>query len=283
MSRTKISVIIPTYNEKEYISKCIQSLILQTEKNLEILIVDDGSTDGTQKVIEKILTTYKNLQIKIFFQNHKGPGEARNLGAEKANGKILVFIDGDMTFDKNFIKNLVAPIKIRKTIGTDTQEVYLANPENFWSASWNVGRFAAAKAWNRNPFKEMIPNKRNFGGIFRAITKSEFQKVGGFETGGNYTDDSSLAKKLKIRASLVRGAIYYHYNPSSFIEVWQRAVWIGSDTNFQSNRVINLIKFFPLISPIKGFMIANHFNYYPFILFKVLYDSAMFWALLKTL
>lgn len=283
MSRTKISVIIPTYNEKEYIQRCIQSLVLQTEKNLEILIIDDGSTDDTRKVIRKILRTYKGFKIKVIFQSHKGPGEARNFGARKANGKILVFVDADMIFDKNFIKNLVMPIKTGEIIGTDTQEAYLANPKNFWAASWNVGRFAAAGAWKGNPFREMIPDKRNFGGIFRAIIKSEFQKVGGFETGGNYTDDSSLSQKLKIKANLVYGAIYYHYNPSSFIEVWQRAIWIGSDTNFQNNRVINLIKFFPLISPVKGFIIAERFNYYPFILFKIFYDLAIFWTLLKSL
>lgn len=283
MSRAKISIIIPTYNEEKYIQKCIQSLVLQTEKNLEILIVDDGSIDDTLKTVKKIINFYKNFQIKIFQQKHKGPGEARNLGAKKATGKILVFADADMVFDKNFIKNLIAPIKTGETIGTDTQEVYLANPANFWAASWNIGRFAAIKAWSGNPFKEMVPDKKEFGGIFRAILKSKFQKVSGFETGGNYTDDSSLAKKLKSRASLVSGATYYHYNPSSFDEVWQRAVWIGSDTDFQKNKVINLIKFFPLISPLKGLIIARRFNYYPFVLFKIFYDLAIFWALLKSL
>lgn len=105
----KISVIIPTYNEKESLGDCIESLGTQTFKDFEIIVVDDGSTDGTVQVLENLASSLPNF--KFVRELHKGPGAARNLGAKHANGNILVLVDADMTFDKNFLETLVHPIE----------------------------------------------------------------------------------------------------------------------------------------------------------------------------
>ena len=98
-----ISIIIPVFNEQEVLSNCLASLKKQTYQPLEIIVVDDGSRDNTLQIAKK-------FKVKTLAQNHKGPGPARNLGATQANGEILVFVDADMTFDKNFIKDLTKPI-----------------------------------------------------------------------------------------------------------------------------------------------------------------------------
>src|SRR5260221_8684035 len=100
----KISVIIPTYNEEKVIGECLSSLQKQTEKNFEVVIVDDGSTDST---ISELSNRSKNLRIKILEQKHQGPAMARNLGVKNAQGEILVFLDADMTFDSNFLRKLI--------------------------------------------------------------------------------------------------------------------------------------------------------------------------------
>jgi len=98
-----ISIIIPAYNEEDLIAECLESIKSQSYKNLEVIVVDDGSRDRTLEIA-------KGLKVKTMSQYHKGPGSARNLAASHAKGKILVFVDADMTFDKNFIRDLVAPI-----------------------------------------------------------------------------------------------------------------------------------------------------------------------------
>jgi len=87
-----ISVIIPVYNGKETISKTLDSLLNQTypKNKYEIIIVDDESTDGTPELVKKYVKKYPKL-IRFYRQKHKGPAAARNLGAKKVKGEILLF------------------------------------------------------------------------------------------------------------------------------------------------------------------------------------------------
>ena len=88
-----ISVIIPVYNTEKYISDCLNSLISQTEKNIEILTVDDGSTDNSLKILQQYAASHPN--VKVFSQKNSGPGVARNLALRKAKGKYIMFCDSD--------------------------------------------------------------------------------------------------------------------------------------------------------------------------------------------
>ena len=93
MERELISIIVPVYNGEKVVEKCINSLLKQTYKKIEIILVNDGSSDGT----DLICRTYskKNDCIRYIFQNNQGPGAARNRGIEEAKGKYLSFVDAD--------------------------------------------------------------------------------------------------------------------------------------------------------------------------------------------
>lgn len=105
----KISIIIPVYNLENYIERCLQSVINQTYKNLEIIIVDDGSTDNSSNIINKY--TAKDKRISYYKQVNKGPGSARNLGIEKCSGSWIAFVDGDDYLDKNYLKYMISETK----------------------------------------------------------------------------------------------------------------------------------------------------------------------------
>jgi len=85
-----ISIIIPTFNRAEYIGEAIDSVLAQTYKDYEIIVVDDGSTDNTQKVLEQ----YEG-KIKYFFKENGGEASARNYGIEKAQGEFIAYLDSD--------------------------------------------------------------------------------------------------------------------------------------------------------------------------------------------
>ena len=87
----KVSVMIPTYNYGKYIEKAIDSVLAQTCKDFEIIVVDDGSTDNTREIIE---AKYKNV-VRYFYQGNKGAPVARNFGLRKAEGEFVVFLDAD--------------------------------------------------------------------------------------------------------------------------------------------------------------------------------------------
>ena len=157
----KVSVIIPAYNEEKVIQYCLESLKNQTFKDLEVIVIDDGSTDKTKELIER---------AKLLTQNHKGPGEARNFGAKQAKGEILVFVDADMTFDRDFIKELVEPIVKGESKGTFSKDEKVSNWDNIWAKCWNIN-----EGWEDG--KRHPQNYPDTQKVFRAILKSEFDKV----------------------------------------------------------------------------------------------------------
>ena len=97
----KVSVIIPVYNVEKYIKKTLDSVINQTYRNIEIIIIDDGSTDNTFKICEKYQL---NKNVKIIKQINKGVSNARNNGLKIATGEYILFVDGDDYIEKNTLK-----------------------------------------------------------------------------------------------------------------------------------------------------------------------------------
>ena len=91
--KTKISIIIPIYNAKEYLDDCIASVFEQTCTDYELLLIDDGSQDGSRDICNKLAVQYK--RIRVICQKHKGVSAARNAGIEAACGKYLFFLDSD--------------------------------------------------------------------------------------------------------------------------------------------------------------------------------------------
>jgi len=86
---TKISVIIPVYNVEKYLEECLDSVVNQTLKDIEIIIVDDGSTDSSSQICDKYAK--KDNRIKVIHKNNEGLGKAYNVGIEKATGKYIGF------------------------------------------------------------------------------------------------------------------------------------------------------------------------------------------------
>lgn len=91
---TKVSIIVPVYNSEEYLDICLNSLVNQTMQDIEIIIVNDGSKDNSQKIIDEYAEKYPN-KIKKFFQENRGQASARNFGMKVASGEFIGFVDGD--------------------------------------------------------------------------------------------------------------------------------------------------------------------------------------------
>ncbi|MFT4304555.1 MAG: glycosyltransferase [Candidatus Woesearchaeota archaeon] len=106
----KISIVIPTLNEDLFIEKLIKSLLNQSLKPYEIIVVDGGSNDKTTEIIKKLSKKNKNV---ILIQTSKGVGYQRNVGGNKAKGDIIYFMDADTFPHKSFINNTLSEIKKR--------------------------------------------------------------------------------------------------------------------------------------------------------------------------
>ena len=100
----KVSIIVPVYNTEKYLSKCLDSLINQDFSDYEIIIVNDGSTDNSEDIINDYANKYDN--IKTFKKKNGGLSSARNYGLAKAIGKYITFVDSDDYVEKDFLKEL---------------------------------------------------------------------------------------------------------------------------------------------------------------------------------
>lgn len=89
-----LSIIIPVYNTKQYIVRCLNSILSQMQNDIELIIVDDGSTDGSSKIIDEIAIRWQSV-IKVIHKENGGQSEARNIGIEKSEGEYLFFVDSD--------------------------------------------------------------------------------------------------------------------------------------------------------------------------------------------
>jgi glycosyltransferase involved in cell wall biosynthesis len=266
-----LSVVIPTYNEEKDIEDCLNSLMKQSYKPIEVIIVDDGSTDNTKNIIKKF------KKVKLVAGEHKGPGFSRNLGAKISKGKILIFVDADMTFNKDYLTNLSKPIIDNKSIGTEERFQKANNLNNNWSRCWGS-------------YVKGYPKNIKQGNVFRAILKSKFLELGGFDPKYGYADDMTFFFKYNIKSDLADDAECFHKNPQSLKEIYKQSRWIGASliNNYKIfsipllNIILTLILFpigiiiIPLLSLKKMIQYSNYDLFFHYsIFFTVRYYGSL--------
>ena len=126
-----VSIVIPCYNQAHYLEKCVQSTVTQSYQNIEIIIVNDGSTDNTQEVAENLKKSYPET-LKIVNQCNKGLAEARNQGIANASGTYILPLDSDDIIDKNFIQSCL------KVMMKDNVDIVSTDGQAFGSKNYKI-------------------------------------------------------------------------------------------------------------------------------------------------
>jgi len=206
-----VSVVIPTYNRLPILKKCLDSLENQilpgAIQDFEIVVVDDGSTDGTINWLENNIDSFPHL--RLFEQSHGGPALGRNLGVEKSNGDVIVFIDSDLVVDKFFLVNHVnSLIKTWEKFGNRKCFTY--------GSVINTSDFNNPMS---EPFKIQDLSWAYFATGNVAIDKKVLEKVGLFDTSFRLYgwEDLELGERLRnIGVKLIKcpKAIGYHWHPA---------------------------------------------------------------------
>jgi len=151
-----VSVILPTYNRAHIVSKALQSVLAQTYRNFEVIVIDDGSTDNTKEIITNIAC--KDPRVKYFRNNeNKGPAGARNVGINLAKGELIAFIDDDVEW---FSDKLERQVNLLQTLPEDYAVVY--------SGSYKI---IGAGAKRYGPSKNIYPKE---GDILNSLLKRNF-------------------------------------------------------------------------------------------------------------
>ncbi len=217
-----ISVIVPVRNSEKTIGDLLEALKKQTVREFEVILVDDGSTDGTVKVAEEF---GKGLDLRIVKQKPKGPAAARNLGVEKARGEIVVFTDSDCVPDERWLEEMVKPFEDETVVGV--QGTYRTlNRESL------IARFEGYEIERRH--RRMERKKfTDFVATFSAAYRKEvFKKFGGFDE--SYPAASGEDPDLSYRIAKAGGkmifnprAFVYHRHPETLVEFARQKFYRG--------------------------------------------------------
>ncbi len=206
---TLISVIVPAYNAEQYIAQCIDNLLCQTYKNLEIIVVDDGSTDNTSRVLQQY------PKVKYIYQPNSGVSVARNAGIEAASGEFIHFMDADDLLNLEFYEKMYEAIA---ETGADMAccGFYF---ERFPSQTQKIEHKLLV---SNIPDKVLMTNVCNYGACWKYLCKLSFlkEKKLKFEPGISTGEDrifSIQAVYFANKIVLVPNAIYYYKNRKSSV------------------------------------------------------------------
>lgn len=182
---TKVSLIVPIYNSQNYLEKCIKSLISQTLKDIQIILINDGSTDNSEKIIK----SFDDERIVYISKNNEGIGKTRNLGIDKATGEFLAFVDSDDYLNEHFCEYMY-----QKAVNDDCDLVVC---DFFEDRNTLVGiKFKDFKDTNLRETPELI-NYINLGPCNKLYKKSLFDdKSNRFEENLKYEDAPFVVKML---------------------------------------------------------------------------------------
>ena len=174
-----ISVMMPTYNNAKYIGQAIDSIYAQNYGNIEIIIVDDGSTDNTKEVVQQ----YKD--IKYFYIEHKGIPFARNVALENAKGEYIAFLDSDDYWLPNKLNTQMQYFKEHPDC-----EIVFTKYENFFENEYVKKKKRAIYEKNsEDKFKHYLPSS--------LVKKELFEKYGNFDENFKTGEDTEFVTRIK--------------------------------------------------------------------------------------
>lgn len=219
MTNSLISIIVPVYKVEEYLDECVQSLVNQTYKNLEIILVDDGSPDRCPQMCDE--WARKDPRISVIHKSNGGLSSARNAGLDAAKGDYIGFVDSDDIIDAEMYEKLFEPFEDYLNIGITSCMIYryvdgCITPYN---KSWDVRK---PRLLSYKDFAlELLPCQRNFVICCKLFKKELVQGVR-FEV-GKRNEDSLFVFALSQNVNAFKQDMlevpfygyYYRFRPNS--------------------------------------------------------------------
>lgn len=231
-----ISIVVPVYNVKDYVSECLLSLIGQSYEQIEILVVDDGSTDGSGEICDEFAKN--NARLKVFHKKNGGLSSARNYGIKKAKGEYVCLVDSDDWVKKDFVARMVEAAeredadmvvcgyndcvpKQKIMSGENATVKLLLEQENMEIIAWN-------KMYRRSLFEDVFyPDGENYED--NLTTYKLLSKAGKVvylseslyvyrERAGSITKEGKKEEKLTARERAAREAKMYF---NGRIDLWE--------------------------------------------------------------
>lgn len=224
----KFSIIVPVYNAEEYLVECIESILRQTYRCDELILVDDGSTDGSRAVCTRYAEQYPE-QIRVIFQENSGPMKARWQGVKRAKGDIILFMDADDCLRKDALE--IIHTGYERT-GCDVV-LFNASQDNRFQTQYRNVPFANEQCFSGEEKKELlktvITTSKLNSLVLKAIKKELIQSLETVDYsrrikhGEDLLQSLPLITKAKKICYLDENLYYYRSRPDSIVHTYDPA------------------------------------------------------------
>ena len=191
-----VSIIVSIYNVENYLDRCIQSLIEQTYQNIEILLIDDGSTDASGMVCDQ--WHKKDNRIKVYHKENGGPSSARNYGIDHCNGSYIMFVDGDDYVKKNYVDCLYHEITQKQEDMVICNYEYVTETGNRYKSD-NYTYYQSTKILNGMQMLKLFEDRRYktfFDVVWNKIYRRDLFHEIRFPEGITLVEDIYILPKL---------------------------------------------------------------------------------------
>lgn len=196
----RISVIVPCYNYAQFLRECVESVLRQTYKDFEIIIVNDGSPDHTSEVCQQLLSDYPEAAIQVIEQSNSGdPAVARNQGIDLAKGEWILCLDADDWINLNFLQACMNTLEQNPHLGILYPRLHETG--------------ASQALWNPIPYDVLLLSRLNIIPTASLFRKSDWRRLGGIKTGVIIAEDWDFwlsCLRAEIFGQQVADAILYH-------------------------------------------------------------------------
>lgn len=204
----KICIVVPIYNVEKYLNRCLNSIINQSYRNIEIILVNDGSTDSSEKIC--IEYQKKDKRIKYFYKKNGGLSDARNYGIDKCTSDYICFVDSDDFISKDYVKKLYKNMKENKV------EISYCSSYRFKSVSdiKHIGKNNVIVLNKIDAIKQLfLKNGKISNYITMAIYNIKLFEHVRFPVGVNFEDIATMYKLIynANAVAISNEALYYYY------------------------------------------------------------------------
>ncbi|MDD5020571.1 MAG: glycosyltransferase family 2 protein [Endomicrobiaceae bacterium] len=258
MINPKVSIIIPVYNVDPYLRQCLGSIISQTFENIEIIIINDCSTDNSYQIIQEYQEKDKRI-ITINLEKNTGLGNTRNTGLKHSTGKYIVFIDSDDWVEKNYIETLC------NSIEKNNCDFVIATHYTYDNSTKKLKSFKQKEFFYKNEVdsiakKQKLITLRMIWSVWNKIYKRDFLTANNISFKTNRMEDNLFIYNVILKASkiiLIKNAIYYYR--------------INRKNSIMDNRTDRIYDCIEIAAMIKKLLVSNNVfeiyskSFYPYL------------------
>lgn len=220
---SRLSIIIPVYNNESYLRPTLQSVLAQTYPDFEVLAVDDGSTDGSLAICQEF--AQKDRRLRIIHKENGGVSSARNRGIEEAVGKYIAFVDGDDCIDPEMYTTMIT---ILQDTGADLVDCRVIKESQYMSRPYEKGDVEVSD----HPLEYLSKKGYFIDSSLNKVYRRDFIGRTRFDEGISYSEDKFFVTELIFKAKKMAlvSNVFYHYIQHGDSLSWQdtAAVWQGS-------------------------------------------------------